>query len=42
MGPDGGHEAAALALSVSRATYFRRLAVAVERLAPRVLQERGR
>jgi hypothetical protein len=37
MDPDGGHEAALLELNVSRATYFRRLADAVERVAARVL-----
>jgi hypothetical protein len=34
---DGSHERAILELYVSRATYFRRLADAVERVAPRVL-----
>ena len=37
LDPDGGHDRAALELNVSRATYFRRVATAVQRITPRVL-----
>ena len=41
LDPEGGHERAALELNVSRATYFRRLATASERISPRILAVSG-
>jgi hypothetical protein len=41
LDPGGGHEVAAEELYMSRTTYFRRLRIAVDRVARRVLDSRA-